>query len=146
MKRLATAQNCLLSLFSLGLIASTCVAEAADWNQWRGPMRDGIVSTEAWPQQLEGKLNLAWEKPLSPSYSGPVIHNGHVFTTETIDKKFERVTAYDSPRAKRLGPFSGKAPCRYPSSQPKTATGSARHPCVQRENCWFWGCVITWSA
>ena len=95
MKRLATAHNCLLSLFSLGLIASTSILEAADWNQWRGPMRDGIVSTEAWPQQLEGKLNLAWEKPLSPSYSGPVIHNGHVFTTETIDKKFERVTAYD---------------------------------------------------
>lgn len=70
-------------------------AKAADWNQWRGPMRDGMVSEADWPEKLSGHLNLVWEKPLSPSYSGPVIHKGLVFTTETVDKKYERVTAYD---------------------------------------------------
>ncbi|MCG8651112.1 MAG: PQQ-like beta-propeller repeat protein [Pirellulales bacterium] len=47
-----------------------------------------------WPQRLDGRLQLVWEKSHSPSYSGPVIGDGMVFTTETIDKKTERVTAY----------------------------------------------------
>ena len=68
---------------------------SAEWNQWRGPLRDGLVTDAEWPAQLDGHLELAWEKPLSPSYSGPVIHKGMVFTTETVDRKNERVTAYE---------------------------------------------------
>jgi len=77
------------------LFLSSLTGLAADWNQWRGPMRDGIVESDTWPAKLAGHLNLVWENSLSPSYSGPVIHNGLVFTTETVDKKFERVTAYN---------------------------------------------------
>ena len=29
-------------------------AKAADWNQWRGPMRDGMVSEGDWPEKLSG--------------------------------------------------------------------------------------------
>ncbi len=68
---------------------------SAEWNQWRGPLRDGLVTDAEWPAQLDGHLELAWEKPLSPSYSGPVIQKGMVFTTETVDRKNERVTAYE---------------------------------------------------
>lgn len=94
MKSLKTA------LLSAGIFLTSSVGtnsatvDAADWNQWRGPMRDGMVEA-TWPKTLSGKLNLGWEKALSPSYSGPVIHEGLVFTTETVDKKFERVTAFD---------------------------------------------------
>ena len=95
MKRSAAVKSPLYLAFLLSFTVAAPGVDAADWNQWRGPMRDGIVSSGTWPQQLAGKLNLTWEKPLSPSYSGPVIHDGLVFTTETIDKKYERVTAYD---------------------------------------------------
>lgn len=37
---------------------------------------------------------MVWERPHSPSYSGPIVSNGLVYTTETIGKKSERVTAY----------------------------------------------------
>jgi len=71
--------------------ASTLVS---NWSQWRGPQRDGLVSGTAWPDTLKDRLTLVWEKKLGPSYSGPVISGGRVFTTETVDKKLERVTAY----------------------------------------------------
>lgn len=72
-----------------------CHGDAPDWNQWRGPSRDCQLSDATWPDALQGKLNLIWEKEHSPSYSGPITQDGLVFTTETIGKKTERVTAYD---------------------------------------------------
>ena len=63
------------------------------WNQWRGPDRDGV-----WQGGLPASLadlNLVWERELQPSYSGPVTDGTRLFTTETVDKKYERVTAFD---------------------------------------------------
>ena len=85
--------------FSCALLAlSTFVtgsAFAADWNQWRGPNRDSQLTQGEWPDALNGRMELLWEKPHAPSYSGPVTQDGIVFTTETIDKTTEKVTAYD---------------------------------------------------
>lgn len=86
-----------LALFLCSLLAvdgSLAFGETT-WNQWRGPDRDGGVQSEPWPAELQGKLTKVWERELAPSYSGPVIQDGMVFTTETIDKKIERVTACD---------------------------------------------------
>ncbi len=66
----------------------------SNWCQWRGPNRDGLISGTSWPDALQDRLKLVWEKKLGPSYSGPVISGDFVFSTETVDKKFERVTAY----------------------------------------------------
>ena len=52
------------------------------------------MPSATWPDALQGHLQLVWEKPHSPSYSGPIVDGDLVFTTETIDKKTERVTAY----------------------------------------------------
>ncbi|MDB4679257.1 PQQ-binding-like beta-propeller repeat protein [Rhodopirellula sp.] len=89
-----TLLRCLFTAAAIGILGASTLT-AADWNQWRGPGRDGIVSDSDWPDKLTDHLDLAWEKPLGPSYSGPVVHDGKVFTTETVDRKFERVTAYD---------------------------------------------------
>ncbi|TWT96397.1 PQQ-binding-like beta-propeller repeat protein [Neorhodopirellula pilleata] len=63
------------------------------WDQWRGPTRDGHVTDAEWPDRLNGPLQLQWKKTLGPSYSGPVVMGDLLFTTETVDQKFERVTA-----------------------------------------------------
>jgi outer membrane protein assembly factor BamB len=84
-----------IACFSLAVVLSFRTAGAEGWNQWRGPNRDGSTAEKAWPEAIEGRLELVWEQPLSPSYSGPVIHEGLVITTETIDKQFERVSAYE---------------------------------------------------
>ncbi len=81
----------------LGLLALCCQtldAEVPSWSQWRGPARDSQLAGATWPPKLSGRLQLVWEKPHSPSYSGPVVSGDLVFTTETINKKSERVSAY----------------------------------------------------
>ena len=40
-------------------------------------------------------LRQVWRVELGPSYSGPIVGADRVFTTETKDKKFEVVTAFD---------------------------------------------------
>ena len=88
---------CLFLAFvaALASSSSTTSAQSSDWNQWRGPTRDGMLPGAVWPNGLQGHLNLVWEKPHSPSYSGPIVCGDLVFTTETIDKSTERVTAYN---------------------------------------------------
>lgn len=66
----------------------------AEWTQWRGPDRTGVVKGPAWPADFS-KLEPAWEVPLGPSYSGPVMSDKLVFTTESVDKRLERVHAID---------------------------------------------------
>ncbi|MEO1528268.1 MAG: PQQ-binding-like beta-propeller repeat protein, partial [Planctomycetota bacterium] len=81
------------ALITLVLLSTADAADPSDWTSWRGNGRDGVVASPL-PESLEGSLELVWEKPHGPSYSGPIIHKGLVFTTETVDKKYERVTAY----------------------------------------------------
>ena len=76
---------------------------AATWPQWRGPARDGHAGGPAWPAKLDPEhLRQLWRAELGPSYSGPVVGNDRVFTTETRDKKIEVVTAFDRHTGKQL--------------------------------------------
>lgn len=75
------------------------------WPQWRGPARNGYVSSKAaWPKTLQGEaLKLKWKTPeLGPSYSGPLVLSDRVITTETADGKREVVTAWDRATGKAL--------------------------------------------
>ena len=102
------------NLQRVSLFASTCVfvlcfttANAIEpsgsrWSQWRGPDRDGLIADAKWPGGLKDHLTLAWEHKLGPSYSGPVVADNRVFTTETVDKKYERVTAFSLDDGKEL--------------------------------------------
>lgn len=85
----------LLIVAGLGCWLNLNASYSEDWNQWRGPHRDGVISGASWPDALRDRLQLVWEQSLSPSYSGPIVHDGRVITTETIDKTYERVSAYD---------------------------------------------------
>jgi outer membrane protein assembly factor BamB len=70
--------------------------KAPAWPQWRGPSRDGQVAGPAWPDRLsKDSLTQLWRIPLGPSYSGPIVVNDLVFTTETKDKEAEIVYALD---------------------------------------------------
>ncbi|MBM3979456.1 MAG: pyrrolo-quinoline quinone [Planctomycetes bacterium] len=87
-------------LFASGGVA----AEPATWPQWRGPARDGTVTGPAWPDKLDAAaLKQLWRiDKLGPSYSGPVVAADRVFTTQTVDKKTEVVTAHDRKTGKEL--------------------------------------------
>ncbi|MCH2183359.1 MAG: PQQ-like beta-propeller repeat protein [Mariniblastus sp.] len=73
-----------------------------EWNQWRGPNRDGNVQAN-WPSSLDDKhLEKIWSVDMGPSYSGPIVVGDQVFVTETKDKKYEVVTALDRKTGKVL--------------------------------------------
>lgn len=93
----------LLCLFLAG-VASATAAEPAVWPQWRGPTRDGQVSAPKWPDKLAGDaLKQVWRvDQLGPSYSGPIVAADRVFTTQTVDKKTEVITAHDRATGKEL--------------------------------------------
>lgn len=77
--------------------------QPATWLQWRGPTRDGLVTGTKWPEKLDAAhLKQTWKAPLGPSYSGTIVTVDKVFTTETKDKKFEVVHAYDRKMGKEL--------------------------------------------
>jgi outer membrane protein assembly factor BamB len=86
--------------FTAILLSTTLVTHAADWPQWRGPTRDGVVQGK-WPADLE-KMERIWRVGLQPSYSSPVVIGDRVFTTETVSKKLERVRAFDRTTGKEL--------------------------------------------
>ncbi len=71
--------------------------QVAPWPQWRGPMRNGAIEEAVkWPESLdEPTLQLSWRQELGPSYSGPIVDEQLVYTTETRDAKSEVVTAFD---------------------------------------------------
>ncbi len=86
-------------------LALSAPADTPTWTQWRGPTRDGFVAkgSPAWPDKLDDKaLTKLWSADdLGPSYSGPIVSADKVFITETVDKKVERVTAYDRKTGKQ---------------------------------------------
>ncbi len=80
------------------LPATVLVGEDPDlnWTQWRGNGRDSVIKA-AWPSELSSSnIKKLWSQPLGPSYSGPIVMNDIVFTTETRDKKDEVVFALDA--------------------------------------------------
>lgn len=92
-------------LLTLGLVTLLIAADlsAADWPQWRGPQRDGHFTGPTWPDKLDtNHLRQTWRVELGPSYSGPVVSGGRVFTTETKDKRIEVVTAFDRQSGQQL--------------------------------------------
>jgi len=92
--------TCLL-LISLPPISAS---DPDTWPQWRGPSRDGVVSSSfTWPDKLQGDaLTQIWRVDLGPSYSGPIVTADKVYITETLNKKTETVRALDRKTGKQL--------------------------------------------
>jgi outer membrane protein assembly factor BamB len=88
---------------SIELMAVSDEAAPSTWPQWRGPTRDSHITGTVWPEKLDtNHLREVWRVALGPSYSGPIVGTDRVFTTETKDKKFEIVTAFDRATGKEL--------------------------------------------
>ncbi len=96
----------LLVLMSIaGPFSPTVVrAESPDgntWLQWRGPTRDGEFYGPKWPADLSS-LKETWRVALSESYSGPIVTQSQVLTTETRDRSTEVVQAFDRTTGRSL--------------------------------------------
>ncbi len=68
-------------LLSAGLIGLSfaLAGSAADWAQWRGPGRDGVVPPgQRLPMHLNEEPKVLWRTPAGPGLSSPVIAGGRL--------------------------------------------------------------------
>ena len=94
------------------------------WNQWRGPNRDGFHLGNSFPNNLaKESLQLSWKANLGPSYSGPIVSDQLVFTTETKIKNLKLFMPTTEKQEKKFGPPNGKAQCLSPFLQARMAVG-----------------------
>ena len=67
-------------IFSTGvLLVATAVGSAAQWPQWRGPNRDGVVPPAFIPAHWSSQPMLKWKQMVGEGYSSPVVADGRVF-------------------------------------------------------------------
>lgn len=100
-------------LLALGLVLLPDLSLASEWNQWRGPHRDGRVDGNDWPDNFSG-LERIWHTDLGRGYSGPLVVGDRVFVTESIDREEEAVRALSRETGELLWqvswPGRGKVP------------------------------------
>jgi outer membrane protein assembly factor BamB len=73
----------------------------AQWPQWRGPNRDGVVATASVPKAWPAKLTPKWTQAVGEGYSSPVVAEGRVYVHSRQDPE-EVVTALDLASGKVL--------------------------------------------
>jgi outer membrane protein assembly factor BamB len=89
-------------------------AAGDDWPQWRGPKRDGRWREAAIIDKLPaGQLPLAWDVPIGPGYSGPVVAEGRVLVTDKWEGESasERILCFQEATGELL--WKHEYPCRY---------------------------------
>jgi outer membrane protein assembly factor BamB len=60
-------------------VAVSSVGVSAQWPQWRGPARDGIVAAAHVPADWPAKPAMKWTQKVGEGYSTPVVANGRIF-------------------------------------------------------------------
>jgi outer membrane protein assembly factor BamB len=64
-----------------GWTATQVLAEATDWNQFRGPASTGAAAAGARPPATPGAAALAWKCPIPPGLSSPILAGGRLIVT-----------------------------------------------------------------
>jgi len=83
------------------ILMAASVALEAQWPQWRGPDRNGVVAAENVPAAWPAKPTIKWKQKVGEGYSTPVVSNGRVFVHSRQDPE-EVVTALDLATGKTL--------------------------------------------
>jgi len=86
-------------------LALVLPAPAADWPEWRGPLRDGRSTEKNLPASwaVDGS-NMLWKAPFG-ARSSPVVHNGRVYLLNGVGAGptlQERLLALDADTGKLL--------------------------------------------
>jgi hypothetical protein len=58
---------------------------AQEWNQWRGPARDGSVAARNAPRTWQEQLRQTWRVEVGEGYSSSVVSAGRIFVISRRD-------------------------------------------------------------
>ncbi len=59
--------------------------QTQQWNQWRGPNRDGVGDAAALPAELPAELTKVWSVTVGEGYSGPLVIDDTVYVFSRED-------------------------------------------------------------
>jgi outer membrane protein assembly factor BamB len=91
-------------------LSISCLAEnkkpAMDWNQWRGPNRDGVSSEKGWTNTWsQGEPKKLWEASLGKGFSAVSVSNGKVYAMGN-ENKTDTVYCFDANNGSRIWKYS----------------------------------------
>jgi outer membrane protein assembly factor BamB len=110
-----------VALFSCFIALLTCVPAAAqDWNQWRGPNRDGVVAAAALPAAWPDALKPAWKLTVGAGHASPIVVGNTVIVFARQDER-EVVSCLDLATGKVVWQDGYEAP--YTMNRAATAHG-----------------------
>ena len=115
----------------IGIVGSTGVVRgqsgATDWPQWRGPNRDGTLTTftepRAWPEQLTQK----WKIEIGTGYATPIVVGNRVYAFSRQEEK-EVMRAIDADSGKIVWETSYPAPFKMNPATARHGPGPKSTP------------------
>jgi outer membrane protein assembly factor BamB len=129
------------------IVVCGSVVSAQDWNQWRGPARNGTVTAAAtpkWPAAPQG-WKRAWRVDVGEGYSSPVVAAGRAFVHSRRDPD-ELVTAIDLATGKVLWQQKYATPFNKNQYATKMAKGPHATPLVIGDRVFTLGGMAVLSA
>lgn len=96
------------------LIIIMNVARADDWQDWRGPHRDGTWSETGIIHKFESnRIKIQWSVPIGSGYNGPSVSEGKVYVMDRQEspKEIERVLCFDENTGAKIWSF--EFDCKY---------------------------------
>jgi outer membrane protein assembly factor BamB len=92
----------------------------ADWTQWRGPARDGVIASFTPPATWPDALVKRWNVKVGTGYATPIVVGDRVYQFSRIGEN-ETMTAFDAATGKSL--WQGGYPAPFTMLSATTAHG-----------------------
>ncbi|MEM7014165.1 MAG: PQQ-binding-like beta-propeller repeat protein [Verrucomicrobiota bacterium] len=124
--------------FLVVCILAIPAASFCEWNQWRGPDRNGKIEGSSWPADLSG-LSERWSVALAEGYSSPIVQDGKLFTVETKDKKDEIARCLDLADGKELWQVDWEGSMKVPFFAAKNGSWVRATPAIAGDGLYVGG-------
>ncbi len=103
----------LIPLCTCAALVASSMARADDWPQFRGPNRDSVWNETGIMQTFPADgLKIRWRAPIGGGISSPVVAQGRVYVTDSLEEKpkaWERVHCFDEKTGTPLWTYSYEA-------------------------------------
>jgi outer membrane protein assembly factor BamB len=108
-------------------VSLTGQTRSADWPQWRGPNRDGVVASFTAPKTWPEKLTRKWKVDVGLGYASPVLVGNRLFMYSRQGEN-EVLQAFDAETAKPIWQTSYAAPFKLSSAAARHEKGPKSTP------------------
>lgn len=123
---------------SIAVAITSHVALAQDWPQWRGPSRDGVVTSFTPPKNWPDKLKTIWKTAVGIGHSSPVVVGGRIYLLSRQQEN-EVVSCFDLETGKLLWSDSYSTPYTMNPAAVTHGKGPKSTPVVHNNKLYTFG-------